>query len=96
MERFEGKELKFKYYMNPEMGFLFKEVEEKYQQLKTMNVEVSLKFDKGKQFSHIKWSRILKNLNATQEQKTEEQPKTSEEEIVILRVAGNQYKNLFL
>ena len=53
MERFEGKELKFRYYVNPEMGLLFKEVEGKYQQLKTMNGEVSLKFVQGKQLSHI-------------------------------------------
>ena len=26
VERFEGKELKLKYYVNPEMGLLFKEV----------------------------------------------------------------------
>ena len=62
MERFEGKELKFRY-VNPDTGLLFKEVEGKYQQLKTMNGEVSLKFVQGKQLSHIKWSRILKNMN---------------------------------
>ena len=73
MERFEGKELKFRYYVNPEMGLLFKEVEGKYQQLKTMNGEVSLKFVQGKQLSHIKWSRILKNINARQEEMTIEE-----------------------